>query len=282
MANTPIFQPVIKLTGERSEADKIAERMMWAMHREVIDTMNTERNAQTAIGISAIGTDCPKCLARHVSGLYDISDPSWKAQVGTFGHAGLEEHLRRRYARTPEERAIVRELANETATRYLWEVDPDAIIHLEEDVVLPVDGEHSIPGHCDLFIEGEGYGIVWDHKFLGASSLKPKAAGKIGPDYEHQLNGYGLGWELKGKLITHVALGALPRDGHVNDAAFVLQRYDRQMVIDRLAVIADLYASAALVGWERLIEAQPRASGKCWDCDRFESAENESFFAGFK
>jgi len=280
---TPVFQPVILLDGDRTAADKIAERMVYAMHREIVDTMNTERSAQREIGLSEFGTACLKCLARKLSLLFDIDDPSWKAQVGTFVHAGIEDHLRRRYPSmvdpTPDQEA--RAAAHETATRYLREVDPDVVIHLEETVRLPLPDGGSIPGHCDLYIEGRDYGIVWDHKILGASSLAQKAKGKLGEDYDHQLDGYGLGWELLGKPVTHVALGALPRDGHINDAAFVLRRYNRQRVIDRLALIADLRATAALVGWERTIEAQPRSSEKCWDCERFERAEEHSFFAGF-
>jgi hypothetical protein len=143
------------------------------------------------------------------------------------------------------------------------------------------DGELSIPGHCDLFIEGRDYGIVWDHKILGATTLKQKAAGHIGNQYDTQLDGYGLGWELKGKTVTHVVLGALPRDGHVNEAAFVLRPYNRQRVVDRLALIENLKEAATIAGWEAVIQAQPTSSG-CWDCGRFEVAEEQGFFSAFK
>lgn len=277
MSRPTMFQPVILLEGERTAADKIAERMVYAMHQEVADTMNTARSAQRDIGLSEYGTACMKCLARKLSLLYHVNDPSWKAQVGTFVHEGLEAHLRTRYQSDPGEIS-----PHETATRYILEVDPDARIHLEETVTVPIPGGKQITGHCDLFIEGADYGIVWDHKILGERSLKQKAAGKLGPEYDHQLDGYGLGWEVAGRKVTHVALGALPRDGNLNDSAFVLRRYNRQRAIDRLALIADMYASAELVGWERLIEAQPRSTSRCWDCDRFERAESNSFFAAFQ
>lgn len=274
---TPVFQPIIMIDGPRTPADKIAELMVYAMHREIVDTMNTARSAQRELGLSEYGTPCLKCLARRLSMLYNFDDPSWKAQVGTFVHAGIEEHLRRRYNPAPDTTTE----AHETATRFLREVDPDVIIHLEETVRLPLPGGRYIPGHCDLYIEGADYGIVWDHKILGPWALSNKAKGKLGDDYDYQLDGYGLGWTLLGKPVTHVALGALPRDGHVNEAAFVLRRYNQQRVIERLALIAEMYDTAEIVGWERLIEAQPRYSGKCWDCDRFEASQEHNFFDAF-
>jgi hypothetical protein len=261
MKPPPQFQPIIRLEGERSPADQIAERMVWAMHQEVVETMNTERTAQDEIGISEIGRSCLRCLARHLSLLYSIKDPSWKAQIGTFAHAGLEEHLRRRYQAALDASDPRPDVASfDSTVRYLREVDPNAILHLEEDVALPLKDGSLIPGHCDLFIEGADYGIVWDHKILGAKSLADKRK-HIGEQYDTQLDGYGLGMELRGFAVTHVALGALPRDGHVNEAVFVLRPYNRQRVVDRLALIENLKEAA---------------------CGRFEVAEEQGFFSAFK
>lgn len=252
------FQPIVLFTPN-NDADRLAVAQVYSLQADVAETMNTERSQQQNIGISEIGGDCKKCVARKLSALYvKPSDPSWKAQVGTFIHAGLEEHFVSKYTDQP------------TAT------DEQPTYHMERRVsVLEYKG-HSIGGSCDLFIEGASFGLVCDWKTQGAAKLKQTAAAKISSAYRVQMHTYGLGYELLGKKVTHVALYALPRDGELNDAKPVLMRYDRDIALEALARLQGMIDAAEIVGWERVIEAQDSAS-PCWDCRSYENLESDSF-----
>lgn len=292
------FRPVVRFPVETT-ADRVAERLTWALHGVVVSTMNTERNQQVKIGLSEIGTDCMRCLARKLSMEYHDSSSGWKAMVGTFVHAGLEDHMRREYqadtsadadpAQQQKVLAAVADFAKQLGAA-------DVRFHLEETVTLrEFPGWDSLAGswpgfmldgHCDLMVEvtlpdGEVICIVVDWKCLGERSLKEKQRGHLGSTYAHQLPAYGLGWTLRGYNVTHVLLAGVPRDGEIHDAAFVLDRYDPQPVIQRLALIENMIDTARLIGWEKVIQAQPRP-GHCFDCKRFEASEERSLLDAFR
>ncbi len=302
------FRPVILIPpAEMNDLDRIAEKLMYALYDEVKETMQTERNAQVKIGLSEIGGECMRCLVRKISMEYaEVDGSGWKAQVGTFVHAGLEQHMGSKYTKEFWEDKLesvppiadqayieVEERAKEFAQR-LGAVD--VVVHLEETVALREFPGFSSPhgdwpgftldGHCDLMLElifadGARMCVVVDWKCLGPTTLGEKQAGKIGATYGTQLPAYGLGWTLRGYNVTHVALAAVPRDGELPESAFVLMRYDPQPVIDRLALIEAFISTAQLVGWERLIDSQPRP-GHCFDCKRYEGAEDRNMFAAFR
>lgn len=271
MANysTP-FQPVILFTPE-TPADKLAVDMVYSLQNDIRETMNTERSQQTTIGLSEIGMECDRCVARMLSGQYaniDDGDKGWKAQIGTFGHAGLEEHFAAKYP------ALVGETPTDAAPLY----------HLEQNLKLWQYKTLDLGGHCDLYIEGETFGIVDDWKFQGPTKLKQTSAGKIGQQYTVQMSAYGLAWQQLGKLVTHVCLYALPRDGDLNEARPVLMRFDPKPAVDALARLQRMIDAAEILeagfpgeGWDRLIRAQARA-GHCFSCAAYEAQEDRGFF----
>lgn len=261
------FVPV-NLTPQQGPQDEWALGMVHSIHADVMSVMQTERSKQRSIGISEIGTDCDKCLTRKLSGLYEPELPgsdSWKAQIGTFGHAGLEEHFGQLHPNVEHFTPTIYE------PRY----------HLERRLQI----RPWLGGSCDMYVEGgvvngQPYGLVDDWKFQGARSLGDTGKGKIPSYYFVQMNTYGLGYELLGMPVSHLVLYALPRDDELNAARPVLMRYDRQVALDAIARCERFMAAAELVGWEALIDRQQSANdtgGHCWDCPRYEAIENRTF-----
>lgn len=278
------FVPVNLTPGDTPE-DQWALSMVHSIFDDVMSVMQTERSKQITVGPSEIGTDCDKCLARKLSLLYPPETPgsdSWKAQIGTFGHAGLEEHFGKIHP------------APWARPTDLWTPDPgdrhaadgtdkfpptitSPHYHLERKLVM----RPWLSGSCDMYVEGSApHGLVVDWKFQGARSLGDTGKGKIPSYYFAQMNLYGLGYELLGMPVSHLVLFALPRDDELNAARPVLMRYDRQVALDAIARCERMMAAAELVGWPALIERQPSANdtgGHCWDCPRFERQENHTF-----
>lgn len=279
----PVFQPVIMIPdAQQTPLDKLAIGQVLAIYQIVRATMDTARSKQTRIGVSEFGDPCRKCVARKLAEDDVIKDPNWKAQIGTFGHSALEQHFLDTFPwmydvehhENPDapggwERVI-------TVRPELVPTDEQPLYHLERRVTVGTFGERVLDGSCDLFIQGATFGIVLDWKFQGASSLKKSGTGNIGEKYHTQMNGYGRGYANLGFHVTHVVLFALPRDDEIEAAKPVLMRYEEQMVLDALARLEQLTAAAKLIGWPALIEAQPKAAG-CWDCRRFEIAEQANF-----
>jgi hypothetical protein len=266
MPKTGAFTPVIQIPeAERQPVDLQAIQMVHHLYEEVRSTMDTERSRQQEIGISEYGSDCRRCVARKISRLFvKINDPSWKAQVGTFIHAGLEEHFVQKYVSKQAPDAIA--------------TDARPLYHSERRVQIMEYKGLKLGGSCDLYVQGETFGLVADWKTQGPRKLNDTGKGKISRAYLVQMHTYGFGYELLGLPVTHVVLYALPRDGELFDAKPVLMRYDRQLVLDELADIQQMIDAAEIVGWEKLIEFKPRAAW-CPDCDAFERQGRDQAFA---
>lgn len=270
------FTPVVMFQTE-TDADRLAFKQIFSLQSDVAETMNTVRSQKQTIGISEIGNPCGKCVARKLSGLYEKPfDPSWKAQVGTFIHAGLEEHFGGKYGHLTDPHLAI--YGPEHAA-----TDASPTYHMERRVEVLRHKSLILDGSCDLFVEGASFGLVCDWKTQGASKLAKTAKGDVGETYTVQMHTYGLGYELLGYTVTHVALYALPRDGELAEAKPVLMRYDRSIAVNALARLTSMIDAAETMdamdpgnGWERLIAAQDRASG-CWDCDGYEKAESGNF-----
>jgi hypothetical protein len=71
-------------------------------------------------------------------------------------------------------------------------------------------------------------------------------------------------------------LFALPRDDELEAARPVLMKFEPDMATAALERLTEMCAAAALIGWQAVIDAQPKASG-CWDCKRFDEAEQRDF-----
>jgi hypothetical protein len=115
-------------------------------------------------------------------------------------------------------------------------------------------------------------GVVNDWKVVGERAIKEAAQGKIKNQYRVQAMLYGLGWKKKGFDVTHVALSFLPRDKDLPEAQVVMLRYDEELAMKALAELEIIIDAAELVGWDAVIEKQPKASF-CWDCKKYEQQE---------
>ncbi len=262
-----MVKPVVIFDG-RQPGDAEAIQLVSALHRRVEATMDTERSRKLTIGVSEIGNPCDRCVARKLSG--DIlKEPNWRAQVGTFIHAGLEEEFG----------------ADPIVTVDMF---TDWTVTLERRVVLweyeSAFGTFTLDGSCDLYAQRNDQGVVVDWKTQGTKKLLSKTAkGDIGQTYTVQMMGYGFGYRRLGLPVTHVLLYALPRDSDLDDAKPVLMRYDEQVAIDAIARLKSMIDSAAILeqaypgeGWARFIDFQSTASG-CFDCRRYETRDQGDF-----
>jgi hypothetical protein len=254
-----------------SPVDQLAINQIHELQGEVRRTMDTERSRQKQIGISEIGDECDKCVARKLSRLYDDmpDNPSWKAQVGTFIHAGLEEHWRQQF---PDRTILGPQVGGYTDDRPFYANERQLDIWTYRGLTLA--------GSCDLFVQGETYGIVVDWKTQGPKKLAEKTAkGDIGQTYTVQMHTYGLGYHLLGLNVTHVLLYALPRDGELDDAKPVLMRWDPSIATNALKRLKNLIDVADIIGWEETINTRT-AAGFCFGCKDFAKAEAKLFHDG--
>lgn len=206
----------------------------------------TERSYQTQIGISEVGSDCRRCVARKLAGKPKKPEGSWFPFIGTAVHASLEEGFAR------------------------WEND----YHLEARLQVWEYKNLNLGGSCDMaaiHVDSDKL-VVNDWKVVGETALKEAASGKVKNQYRVQAMLYGLGWKNKGYDVTHVALTFLPRDKKLDQAQVVILRYDEQIAADALAALAVMIDAAEVVGWDDVIAKQPKASF-CWDCKKFEQEE---------
>lgn len=204
----------------------------------------TARSKQTVIGISEVGMDCRKCVARKLAEKPRTPDGSWFPFIGTAVHDQLEHGFTDRW---PDEYMLENRLH----------------VHSYKGL--------ELGGSCDMFVPQQG--IVNDWKVVGQTALKDAAKGKIKNQYRIQAMLYGLGWVKKGYEVTHVSLTFLPRDLDLTNAEVVMLRYDEQIAIDALAQLEVLIDAAEILGWDAVIAKQPKANF-CWDCRKYEQQED--------
>lgn len=278
------FTPVI-LASKPGPALDHAKLALFNLHSEIHNTMDTERSRKVGIGISEVGHDCDRCVVRKMSQQYvKLVEPGgkgWRAQVGTFGHAGLEAHFGEG------------NLSAFAGPADPWEVDDvipatDAkpLLHLERKLRIRQYKTFELNGSCDAYVEGQSFGVVTDWKFQGKNKLGDSAKGKISDQYLTQMAIYGLGWRLLGKPVTHTLLYALPRDDDLDAAKPVLLDYDEDRAAWGLARL-ERFENAALAleaaypgeGWQRLMDAQASAGGYTCDCRAYDQKESKDFFS---
>lgn len=205
----------------------------------------TERSKQIQIGISEVGLDCRKCIARKLALTPRIIDGAWYPFIGTAVHDQLENGFQERY----------------------WDD-----YYLEKKLHVHSYKSLELKGSCDMFAFKDG--VVNDWKVVGKTALADARRGKIKYQYRVQAMLYGYGWEQEGFDVSHVALSFLPREDKLENAVVVLMRYDKQLALDSLAVLESLIDAAELVGWEAVIEKQPKASF-CFSCRRYEETDHD-------
>lgn len=226
------------------KAIEIAEQWMLRIPQLFI----TERSKQTVIGISEVGMDCRKCVARKLAEKPRTPDGSWFPFIGTAVHDQLEQGFASRW---PDE------------------------YHLENRLHVHSYKGLELGGSCDMaaIVKGSDTLIVNDWKVVGQEALNKAAKGEIKNQYRIQAMLYGLGWKKKGYDVTHVSLSFLPRDKDLPNAQVVMLRYDEAVAIEALAQLELLIDAAELIGWDKVIAKQPKASF-CWDCRKYEQQED--------
>lgn len=233
-----------KYQAEDSLAVETAE--MWMLR--IPELFITARSRQTVIGISEVGMDCRKCVARKLAERPRTPDGSWFPFIGTAVHDALEQGFSSKY---PDE--------------YLLENR----LHVHSYKGL------ELGGSCDMaaIINNGETVIVNDWKVVGKTALTDAAKGKIKNQYRVQAMLYGYGWKQKGYDVSHVSLTFLPRDIDLPNAEVILLRYDEQLAIESLANIELLMDAAEIVGWDAVISKQQKASF-CWDCKKYDQQED--------
>lgn len=243
--------PITILDLEESEyqaSDMLAVETAEQWMLRIPELFITERSKQTVIGISEVGMDCRKCVARKLAEKPRTPDGSWFPFIGTAVHDQLEQGFASRY--------------------------PDDY-HLENRLHVHSYKGLELGGSCDMaaIIDNGDTVIVNDWKIVGKTALNKAAKGDIKNQYRVQAMLYGYGWKRKGYDVSHVSLSFLPRDVDLPNAEIVMLRYDESVAVEALAELEILIDAAELVGWDAVIEKQPKASF-CWDCKKYEQQED--------
>lgn len=257
-----------------TDADHAALRALHTIYDEIDSFRDTERSRQTKIGPSEIGMDCDRCFMRKMAEKpkNQHDNGSWKTQVGTYVHAGLERDYRARldllFNRFPETRVI--------ADMYRGRI---------------------LDGSCDMFVpradtDLPGFGLAVDWKIPSTDEddkgkLKPSATmqktikGEVKRDYIVQANLYGRGYELKGLPVSHVCVFYIPSFGQLWHAKPILMRYDPKWAawgvarwraaLDEHAALVDAHMSPE-AAWDLLIEKAPKANF-CFSCRKYEERD---------
>ena len=233
--------------SEHNATDTVAVMTANQWLARITELFLTERSFQQSIGISEVGSDCRKCVARKLSGMPKKPEGAWYPFIGTAVHQALEDGFGSRE----------------------WSAD----YMLEERLFVHEYKSLKLGGSCDMAaVTVNGRVVVNDWKVVGERALREASNGKIKDQYRIQAMLYGYGWAQKGHNVSHVALTFLPRDKDLTEAQVVMLRYDEQVAKDALKALEVMIDAAEIVGWDAVIEKQPKA-GFCFDCKKYEQNE---------
>jgi hypothetical protein len=233
------------IDAEASSFDQVASDAANKWMARIPELFITERSKQIQIGISEVGMDCRKCVARKLALTPRVPDGAWYPFIGTAVHEQLEKGFAEVFYKD-------------------YMLEERLFVHEYKDL--------KLTGSCDMFAYKDG--VVNDWKVVGKAALDDARKGKVKQQYRVQAMLYGYGWEQKGFNVTHVALSFLPREDKLENAVVALLRYDRSLAIDSLAELESMIDAAEIVGWEKVIEKQPKASF-CFSCRRYEQTDHD-------
>lgn len=203
-----------------------------------------ERDKQTRIGPSGIGTQCEVCLAEAMLGEGQYRGFSMYPWLGTAVHLWLAQN----------------------------ENNPN--VYREHKVTVgSVEKYGTISGTSDRF--DIDLNSVGDYKLVGKKKIAEYKRGYlVHPDgrveffnntllaYYIQINLYGLGMENQGNKVEWVSLILIPRDSmSIEDMAVITWSYNKQIALDSLRRAGMLYEYVLERGLEGL-ESDP----ECWVC----------------
>lgn len=211
----------------------------------------TDRGRQVEIGVSEIGMACQRCVLRKLAGLEkEQLTGSWRAQLGTYVHAGLADEFESRFGASGK--ALIEQSLK---------VHEYKSLHLK--------------GSCDAFFPNGGEGLVADWKIVGDDTLESVRAGNMKQQYIVQGHLYAFGWEQLGFQVETVAIMFLPANkGNLRrDAVPVFFPYDRNVAIAALAKIENYIDLAEEIGWDALLKQHAPSRG-CLSCKQYEKVDN--------
>lgn len=239
---------VIRVLDGQTEADALAVETAEMWMNRIPELFITERSKQIQLGISEVGMECRKCVARKLAKVYRKPEGSWYPFIGTAVHDALERGFTERW---PDE------------------------YHLENRLHVHSYKGLELGGSCDMaaIIEDGDNVIVNDWKVVGKTGISDAMKGKVKHQYRVQAQLYGYGWAQKGFGVTHVALSFLPREDKLENAVVALMRYDQSLALSALAELESMIDAAELVGWEKVIDKAPKANF-CFSCRVYEQTEN--------
>lgn len=239
MATVKIVNPIEGV--DSTNAIEAAHRWM----NRIPELFITERSKQLQLGISEVGMDCRKCVARKLALKARIIDGAWYPFIGTAVHDSLERGFTERW---PED----------------YKLEERLHVHSYKNL--------ELGGSCDMFAYQDG--VVNDWKVVGKTAVEDARKGKVKQQYHIQAMLYGYGWEQKGFDVTHVALSFLPREDKLENAVVALMPYNKQVALESLAVLESMIDAAEIVGWDAVIDKQPKASF-CFSCRRYDETDHD-------
>jgi hypothetical protein len=219
---------------------------------EAIDSFSvTERGLQVEIGVSEVGMACQRCVVRKLAGMPKSQQGgSWRAQLGTYVHAGLADEFSKRWA------------------------DGGEVI-VEQSLDVHEYKSLKLRGSCDAFFPNNGKGLVVDWKIVGDDTLSRAQSGEIKNQYVIQGHLYALGWERLGYKVSTVAVMFLPanKNNLVRDAAPISFPYSQEKAVTALAKLENYIDQAEELGWENLLKRHQPLPG-CLSCQQYQEADN--------
>lgn len=168
-----------------------------------------ERNVQTTLGPSEIGSPCDRRLAMSLLRIAPVNPggDNWASFVGTCVHAGLAEMF---------------QWADANTGRYAVEVS------------LAFPSIHVPRGTSDLL--DRTLVMAMDHKCMGRFSLDKLRTKGPSETYRVQIHTYAYGQVVRGERIKHVAIIGWPREqASLKDLYVWVEEYDPQIARDALA-----------------------------------------------
>jgi hypothetical protein len=205
-------------TPQTGLAGEISANVLGTIHRA---NDEAPRNLQVAIGPSEIGTPCVRQLAYKLLDWEPKPNSSinpWPAIIGTAVHAWLADVYEAENRRLGRERYLVERTLRMTPT---------------------------LRGHSDLF--DRDISTVIDWKIVGLDQVRKYRKNGPGPIYRTQGHTYGLGQQLAGERVEHVAVVFLPRGGNLRDMHVWTEPYDHRIALDaikRIDSVRDLIVAA--------------------------------------
>jgi hypothetical protein len=209
--------------------------------REAIE--DQPRSRQTEIGPSELGNPCNRWLAHRFAGTEPVGlqKVPWKAAVGTAIHDHFTDWLHR---------------YNEVhGTRFLADVRVwIGDLYPGRPITGKLDG-------FDLWTCS-----VIDLKSAGKWAMQHYAPGKPdSPQYEVQIDSYGVGATNAGLTVRNVGLLRVPRDGELHDAVWKVRPHDPQRAATALARAGGIARMVDAIG-PTAIPLQPATEHHCGTC----------------